>query len=154
MALLRAVDWIIAWIDNRITSFLYTRTTRCWTRVVLCLMSVFPGRTGYWDEEEEDIAILTIFSSFSVTNSTMDNAQLITFLFRPFVALEWRHATIKSRDSLLAIVALPQAVGYGWPEIVQSLLHVISQGSAEKSNGGERSESALLVKSRNDSTAR
>jgi hypothetical protein len=84
----------------------------------------------------------------------MDNAQLITFLFRPFVALEWRHATIKSRDSLLSIVAVPQVVGYGWPEIVQSLLHVISQGSAEKNNGGERSESALLAESRNDSTAR
>jgi len=150
----RAVEGIIAWIDKRIRSFLYTRTTRCCTRVVLCLMSVFPGRTGYWDEKEEDIAILTIFSSFSVANSTMDKSQLITFLFRPFVALEWRHATIESRDSLLAIVALPQAVGYGWPEILQSLLHVISQGSAEKSNGGERSESALLAKSRNDSTAR
>jgi len=51
-------------------------------------MPVFPGGTEYWDEEEDDIAILTIFSSFSVTNSTMDNVQLITFLFRPFVALE------------------------------------------------------------------
>jgi hypothetical protein len=84
----------------------------------------------------------------------MDNAQLITFLFRPFVALEWRHATIKSRDPVLSIVAVPQDVGYGWPEIVQSLLHVISQGSAEKNNGRERSARALLAKSRNDSTSR
>jgi hypothetical protein len=51
-------------------------------------MPVFPGRTGEWDDGEIDIAILTIFCSFSVTNSTMDNAQLITILFRPFVALE------------------------------------------------------------------
>jgi hypothetical protein len=68
----------------------------------------------------------------------MDKDQLITFLFRPFVALEWRHATTESRDSVLSIVAVPQVVGYGWPEIVQSLLHVISQGSAEKNNGGEK----------------
>jgi hypothetical protein len=37
--------------------------------------------------EEGDI-ILTIFSSISVTNNTIDNEQLITFLSRPFVALD------------------------------------------------------------------